>query len=174
LKFFGASFLGRTSAWVRERAGAAVRLEVGPRMRIPQVVLAAGCLLLGLFPGVPLRLIGRALWQSRQGLGEPLAQAAVGGLAGRSGIMGPAGLALLAPLAILAVVAGLFALVAWASRLGQAERRGVIPWFCGYALESEENRYGARNLYREVTRHLGWIGGAAPAGVEDRAGRGGR
>jgi len=179
LKFFGTSFLGRTSAWVRERAGDAGRLEVGFAMRLPQIVLAAGCVALGLVPSLPLRLIGRALFQSRQGLGEPLAEAAVGSLAGRFGIAGPAGLALLVPLALLLAVAGLFALVAWASGLGHAERRGVIPWFCGYALESEENRYGARNLYREVTRHLGWIGGAPPAVAEDRAaagpaGRGGK
>ena len=72
IKFFGVSFLSRTSELVRERA-ARGRLEVPWMMQGPQLALAFCCVLLGVVPSIGFRLIARALEASRGGLGTALA-----------------------------------------------------------------------------------------------------
>jgi NADH:ubiquinone oxidoreductase subunit 5 (subunit L)/multisubunit Na+/H+ antiporter MnhA subunit len=74
VKFFGASFLARTSALVKEKAGRG-RLEVGLMMQIPQVLLALLCLLLGMAPAIAYGLIHRALVASPRGFGQALGDA---------------------------------------------------------------------------------------------------
>ena len=71
VKFFGASFLSRSSALVKEKA-AQNGLEVGTIMQIPQVLLAMICLLLGLVPAIAYGLIHNALLASPHGIGQAL------------------------------------------------------------------------------------------------------
>ncbi len=131
-------------------------------MRLPQIVLAAVCLLVGLAPALAFDLIHRALLQSQQGLGSLLAKQPGATLAGVTGLNALSGAAVFLPLVLLALFVGLFVLAYRLSRLGAAERRTAEPWLCGYAREAEPHRYVAHNLYREVTRHFRWLG-AAPA-----------
>ncbi|MCZ7639441.1 MAG: proton-conducting transporter membrane subunit [Verrucomicrobia bacterium] len=56
IKFFGASFLGRTSTHVAACAAGRDTLEVGWMMRVPQMLLAGACLTLGLLPFLAVRL----------------------------------------------------------------------------------------------------------------------
>jgi hydrogenase-4 component B len=157
LKFFGTSFLARVSHRVTERAAAGHVREPGWPMLAPQVILAALCLLLGLMPQAGYQLIHRALLGSQQGMGIILAKSSPLSVADLTGFLGPGGQAVLSPLVVAAVFGVLLLCAAGISRLGGAVPRVAVPWLCGYVVESEQSRYSARNLYREVTRLLPWV-----------------
>ena len=155
IKFFGASFLSRSSSLVKQRAAAA-KLEVPWLMQVPQIVLAGFCVLLGVVPGIAFLLIGDALRASGGGV---LATAAP--MASWAG-MDVLSSALFLPL-VLTVVLGLTFLLAYAiSKLGRAPRRAAAPWLCGYAAEADCNRYVAHNFYSEIKRYFRWLGGMPP------------
>ncbi len=158
VKFFGVSFLSRTSALVKEQA-AAKPLEVPWMMQIPQVVLAALCILLGVLPAIGFRLIQHALDASRQGYGAAMANAMAVKTGPIAGIGMANSAAVFKPIALAAIMGLLFALAARISKLGRAPRRAAVPWLCGYAREAECNRYVAHNFYGEIKRYFGWLGG---------------
>jgi hydrogenase-4 component B len=165
MKFFGVSFLSRTSARVRSQAGRLGRLEVGWTMQLPQCFLAGLCLLLGMMPIIALVLVRRALNVSRQGFGGPLADhlPLAGGWG--SGLAQSPPAAVFVPLALALVMGLLFLLSRAVAKLGRAPRRAAAPWLCGYAREAECHRYGARHFYGEIKRWFHWLGGApAPGG----------
>jgi formate hydrogenlyase subunit 3/multisubunit Na+/H+ antiporter MnhD subunit len=166
VKFFGASFLSRTSALVKEKAAGGRPLEAGLIMQIPQLLLALLCLLLGIMPAIAYGLILRALAASPHGFGPALGQAlaAPGNVwAGLSGAD-----ARFVPLALLAVLGLAFLAAAFISKLGGAPRRAAAPWLCGYAREAECNRYVAHGFYGEIKRYFRWLGGA-PATRPERS-----
>jgi hydrogenase-4 component B len=171
LKFFGTSFLSRVSRRVAERVNAGQVAEPRWPMLAPQVALAALCVLLGLAPQIGFRLIHRALAGSQQGLGVALAKLPPLGTAGLTGAEGPAGQALLSPLVVAVVFGTLLLLAAGISLAGGALRRTAEPWLCGYVAETDQMRYGARNLYREVARILPWVGRTPFASGGNGAGR---
>lgn len=158
IKFFGASFLSRTSALVAEKARKG-SLEVGWVMGLPQLALAALCVGVGVMPAMAFRLMDLAINASQQGLGAVLAQATpVTGdlLDGMVGWQGGSGFA---PVVFAAVLGLMFALAVGLARAGQAPRRQAAPWLCGYVREAEEHRYVAHNFYAEIKRWFGWLGG---------------
>ena len=176
VKFFGATFLCRTSALVAEKtslrtvvrgevrphAGGAQSgiLEVGWSMQLPQLLLALMCVLLGVVPGLAFAFLQQAIAATPQGLGVALAQAAQPARATVAAVTAPLGTALFVPLALAALL-GVSFLIAYAiSRLGSAPRRAAAPWLCGYAPETEHERYIAHNFYGEIKRHFQWLGGA--------------
>jgi len=161
IKFFGVSFLSRTSATVKTRAENG-RLEVPWMMQVPQVLLAFCCVLLGLVPALGFRLLQHLLAASRNGLGSLLADRTMALHSGWKGVATESSAAF-APLVLAAVLGALFLLAYGFSRLGQAPRRKAVPWLCGYALEADCNRYVAHNFYGEIKRYSGWVGGT-PAG----------
>ncbi len=164
IKFFGASFLSRTSALVaacaRER-----RLEPGWLMQLPQVFLATLCVLLGVLPVIGFRLAQQALSHQRpQGLPALLATAAVGSAPLRGVAM--LGSAHFVPLALAAVFAVMFGAAVVVSRAGGATRRAAAPWLCGYATEADCHRYVAHNFYGELKHYFRWLGGTGPGSPE--------
>ena len=188
MKFFGTTFLCRSSALVgdktslrtvlhgelRSHAGKAQlgSLEVGWSMRLPQVLLALLCVLLGVAPGLAFAFLKRAIAATPWGLGAVLAKTEPirGGVV--AGLAAPQDTALFLPLA-LAMVFGVSFLIAYGiSRLGSAPRRAAVPWLCGYAPEAECHRYVAHNFYGEIKRHFRWLGGMPdrkPVVVKGRA-----
>jgi hydrogenase-4 component B len=159
IKFFGVSFLSRTSTLVTERAARSGQLEVPWMMQVPQVLLASFCVLLGVVPAIAFRLMQQALHASRQGFGTVLSQSAPMMSGPLPGLKESDGAAVFAPLA-LAVVLGLMFLVAYGiSRLGNASRRASVPWLCGYVREQDCHRYVAHNFYGEIKRYFRWLGG---------------
>jgi formate hydrogenlyase subunit 3/multisubunit Na+/H+ antiporter MnhD subunit len=154
IKFFGGIFLSRTSTTVAARAAGHPTLEVGGKMLAAQAVLAAGCVLFGLLPFLPLSLIDRALDASRHGFGSLLADASAVRGYGWSGVIAGDSQSLYAPLAVAATVALMFALARRLARLGCASRRTAAPWLCGYASEAEIHRYRPSGFYSELTRLL--------------------
>lgn len=169
VKFFGASFLSRTSAWVEQRAAGRRSLEVGWMMGLPQLLLAVACIVLGVLPGLGLKLVGAALGSSPGGSGAALAGAWPVEGAAALGVSVFGGRAVLVPVA-LACVLGLGFLVArMVSRLGAARAREAEPWLCGYVAEADCHRYAAKGYYGELMRYFRWMGGTASGAERDVA-----
>jgi formate hydrogenlyase subunit 3/multisubunit Na+/H+ antiporter MnhD subunit len=160
IKFFGVSFLSRTSALVTSQAARRGRLEVGWMMQLPQVVLALLCILLGVMPAIAFYLMQAALDASSQGYGTALAGAAPMQSGLWSGLEKVQATALFAPLALAVVLGLMFLVVRLISKLGRAPRRAAVPWLCGYVREAECHRYVAHNFYGEIKRYFRWLGGA--------------
>jgi hydrogenase-4 component B len=158
MKFFGAAFLSRTSKVVAERA-AQQKLEVPWIMQLPQLALAGLCLAFGLVPTMAYWLIQQTLMRSSEGLASILCDTTPATAGRWDGLTAAGGTALLAPLVVALMLFVLFAIARIISKLGSAERRTADIWLCGYAKEAEVHRYGAHNLYGEVKKYFGWVGG---------------
>ena len=160
IKFFGVSFLSRTSALVTAQAARHGRLEIGWTMQLPQVALALACVLLGVVPAIGFHLVQQALDASGQGYGTVLAKAAPT----QSGLLAGVGLlqsaALFAPLVLALALGLMFLVVRSLSKLGSTSRRAAAPWLCGYVREADCHRYSAHNFYGEIKRYFRWLGGA--------------
>jgi formate hydrogenlyase subunit 3/multisubunit Na+/H+ antiporter MnhD subunit len=164
VKFFGVSFLSRTSALVKARVAANDgRLEVPWMMQLPQVALAFLCVLLGVVPAIGFGLMQHALEASRGGLGTTLANASPMMSGPLQGLAQPGSAALFAPVALAAVLGLIFLIVYGISKLGGAPRRAADPWLCGYVREADCHRYVAHNFYGEIKRYFGWLGGVPHA-----------
>jgi hydrogenase-4 component B len=167
IKFFGVSFLCRSSDLIKRKVAEKGRLEVGFLMKVPQLVLALLCITFGVLPALGLRFLEMALHSSRQGFGETLASTTPLASGGLAGVQHLTQSAMYAPV-ILAVVIALMFLVSYGiSKLGGASRRAAVPWLCGYAQEAECHRYTAHNFYGEIKRYFGWLGGAPRAGTTE-------
>jgi formate hydrogenlyase subunit 3/multisubunit Na+/H+ antiporter MnhD subunit len=160
VKFFGASFLSRTSALVAAEAARRKHLEVPWTMQWPQVALALACVLLGVVPALGFRLLERALEASSQGYGAALAEAASLAAGGWMGVAHFQSAARFAPWVVALALALMFVLVRGISKVGSASRRAAAPWLCGYVREADCHRYSAHNFYLELKRCFRWLGGA--------------
>ena len=166
IKFFGVTFLSRTSSLVADRAQQRWRMEVDWKMCAAQIALAAVCVVFGLMPMLGFGLVRAALNSSRQGLGAVLAEATP--IAGESwaGVGGLTQQSLYVPLMLAMVLGTLFVLARALAKLGGAPRRASGPWLCGYARVGEAHRYRASGWYADVKRWFAWLGGAPRAQVE--------
>jgi hydrogenase-4 component B len=168
IKFYGVIFLSRPSAIVCAMptfsAGTnaeSAQAGFGLPMKLPQIVLAGACIILGLFPDWGIRGVSTLIGHTHQGvLGQIAAafhdhswidaQSAWGMNFSTARIM---------PLATLALLGGLWLFVRWLAGVGGSRPRAVAPWLCGYAQEGDWNRYTARHHFSDITRLLGWLGG---------------
>jgi hydrogenase-4 component B len=160
IKFFGVSFLSRTSTLVKAQMLRTGHLEVGWLMQLPQLALAAACVLLGIMPAIGLRLMQLALDASGQGYGTELAKAAPVQTGLWSGVTQFQSAALFVPLVLVLVLGLMFLVVRSLAKLGHASRRAAAPWLCGYVREADCHRYSAHNFYGEIKRYFRWLGGA--------------
>jgi hydrogenase-4 component B len=167
IKFFGVSFLSRTSARVAAQASGRGRLEVPWLMQLPQVVLAMLCVLLGVVPVLGFRLLESALGASRQGYGTTLAEATTMRASAWLRLENASTTAVFAPLAVGAALGLMFLAARWLSKLGSASRRAAAPWLCGYAREADCHRYSAHHFYGELKHYFRWLGGAPPPHREE-------
>jgi hydrogenase-4 component B len=139
LKYYGSTFQGP------EREGGEDAREVGLAMVLPQGILVMGCLLIGLFPWVPLSVIqGGVAGVIAPGSFEPF-----GGILGSA--LGPdpsSGLARWAPLPIallfLLLTSGIYLGL---QRAGGAKTREVPIWVCGEEEQPGALRYPAGSFY---------------------------
>jgi hypothetical protein len=129
-------------------------------MQLPQLFLAALCILLGVVPAIAYNIMNSALNASRQGFGAVLASAQPMASNPATGLDALGGSALLAPVLLAAVLALVFLITYIISKLGGAVRRTATPWLCGYVLEADCYRYTAHNFYGEIKRYFKWLGGA--------------
>jgi formate hydrogenlyase subunit 3/multisubunit Na+/H+ antiporter MnhD subunit len=159
VKFYGASFLSRTSRLVQEQTARTPSIEVGPLMQVSQALLAVLCLTLGVFPALAGQAMQGVLASSRQGLGGTLAAVFPDASGSVVRLSMPQAQALWTPLVMAVVLALMFGAAYGLARLGGSARRRAPPWLCGYVLETDANRYTAHGFYGEVKRYFGWLGG---------------
>jgi formate hydrogenlyase subunit 3/multisubunit Na+/H+ antiporter MnhD subunit len=155
VKFFGATYLSRSSALVNALSIHRKQLEVGWKMRLPQLTLVAVCLFSGLFPGLMLQFLSRVLQTSRQGLAATLAESLPASIRAYSGPHLPDVGAVYIPWILALVFLFMVMSARWIARLGGASRRASPPWLCGYAVEDERYRYHAGHLFNDLNRCLG-------------------
>jgi len=159
IKFFGVAFLSRQSTVVKQQAAKQGNLEVGMSQQLPQLIMAALCIVIGLVPGAVYQVLGQVLNTSRQGIAGKLADAS-GMTAGVStGLSAIGGVGLYVPVVIAIVMAIAFAFVYTFSKQGGSTRKSGDAWLCGYAREEDCYRYSASNFYGEIKRCFGWLGG---------------
>jgi len=137
LKVLGAVFLGRAD----ENLGIK---EVPISMVVPQVVLAALCVLLGIFPQPVLRVVGHAI----EGVtATPVAAVDASRMWGGIFLTDGLPVAFWSPLAILATLAVLALLSYGIQRVGGARTRSVPVWYCGEEHAPAAVRYPASSFY---------------------------
>jgi formate hydrogenlyase subunit 3/multisubunit Na+/H+ antiporter MnhD subunit len=158
IKFFGAAFLSRRSKLVNEQAATQGTLEVGFTQQLPQLILAALCVAIGLAPGVAFRVLGQVLNGSRQGFADRLADSGAMRAGAVSGLNLAQGTALYVPLVIAVMLAIAFLIARTFSKLGGSVRRTGDVWLCGYVREADCYRYNASNFYGEIHRYFNWLG----------------
>jgi len=136
-KAFGAVFLGEP----RNGAEHAAR-EAGPLMRWPMGILAAVCVLVGLFPGVVVEALSPLLRQV-SGLSpadfSPIKETMTGTLEVVSRIA----------FVFLAGVLGLWGFAAWRARRGAVAKS--VTWDCGFAAPSPRMQYSASSFAQPFT-----------------------
>lgn len=127
VKAFGITFLARP------RTQAAAEAHEAPlTMLIPQAVLAAGCIGLGLFPGRVLRAVSGVL-TTLPGLNAPLDLAGAGG-----GMMiGHDAFDHVVPLLVLTALLGALLFAATLTARRATARRRVPTWACGGSLTAQ-------------------------------------
>ena len=147
VKFFSSSFGGTMGKALEARLRPG--FEVPLSMRFSQNVLALLCLLLGVFPWVPLRFILSSLSGSVYGTALPQSLHALGGSWLGVNLMVGGAESSGAWLPIVGVVVlGICLLLAFAvSRSGKAGTRTVPIWTCGEVYEPDEVRYRAGSFY---------------------------
>ena len=137
LKVLGSVFLGRTD----ESLGVK---EVPISMIVPQVVLAALCVLLGIFPQLVLRFVGHAI----EGVtAMPVAGVNASRMWGGLSLIDGSPVAFWSPLAILTVLAVLALLSYAIQRAGGSRTRSVPVWYCGEEHAAATVRYPASSFY---------------------------
>jgi hydrogenase-4 component B len=140
-KVFGVVFLGEPRS-----QHVATAHDPGLAMRLPMVLLAAGCVLLGLVPALLVGRLGGAL-ASLTRLPAVAIEPALG--------------AAVAPLARLTVAAAVLlalaaALALWRrARLVRRPAAEVVTWDCGYARPTARMQYTASSFARPVTLLFG-------------------
>lgn len=146
IKFFSAPFGGAMSKKLEMslRPG----LDVPLSMRISQNIFALLCLLLGLFPWVPLQIIHRGLTGSEYGATLPqLADIFGSSVLGLAPIIGGMQSGAWFPITGLLVFAGCLCFAFLLFKAGRAQRRAVPLWNCGETYETDEVRYRAGSFY---------------------------
>ena len=118
--------------------------EVPPSMVVPQLILAALCVVLGVFPQLPLQYAGLAVQRL---LGTPDPGSIGGGWSGAYVSSGGVLVAFWSPVAMLIAIAAV-ALIAFAiQRAGGAAVKQVPVWYCGEEHPAHVVRYAASSLY---------------------------
>ncbi len=137
LKVLGAVFLGRADEKLTAE-------EVPVSMIVPQVVLAGFCILLGVFPQLPLRLIGRAVG-SIGGIRE--SAVAADNLWGGVSLIDGTAVGVWWPVVMIGGLALLALLAYGIQRAAGAGRRVVPVWTCGEEHAAAAVRYPASSFY---------------------------
>ena len=158
MKFYGISFLSRESKVVMEKAKEKGKLEPGITMLFPQILLALGCILLGIFPYLAYLFFGRAFKIGTIGITSLLPKMSMNLKGLYSGLVLGNSTALFRPLVLVGIFSLLFVLAFIISRLGSSPYKKGESWLCGYGTEADIYRYRAHDLYAELKTYFRWVG----------------
>ncbi|TJZ74208.1 proton-conducting transporter transmembrane domain-containing protein [Chitiniphilus eburneus] len=160
VKFYGMTFTSVGVEWNEKND----IHEVSASMLAPKLLLAAVCLVQGLFPFLFVQLFGRVLATSESAmtrvLGTPeMLSSLAQSYAGVTFRLGDSPVAFSLPLVMIAmlVVALLFAL--WLRKAGGAEERTAPVWLCGYQTLNSANRYLSSHIFDAFKKFTKWTGG---------------
>jgi hydrogenase-4 component B len=141
--------------------------EVPAGMAVPQLVLAGLCVLLGVWPQLPLRFLHHAV-SGVASVPLPPFESLLGGPWATAVVLDGRTVAFLAPLVILPALVVAVGIAYALQRAGGAKVRLVPVWHCGEEHTAAEVRYRASSFYRPFRRAfaglyptLGW----APPGL---------
>lgn len=147
IKFFSTSFGGAIS----KKLEASLRpgKDVPYSMRLPQNILALLCLVLGLFPWIPLMLGSVSLTGSVYGtVLNQLPTIFGNSVYGLTPVLnGGVNSGVWLPITGTFIFIGCLALAFIISRIGKPQRRTVPLWNCGEVYEPDEVRYRAESYY---------------------------
>lgn len=155
LKYMGTAYLGiLPKKYSAEPKGQPFSMEV------IQVLLALGCILLGLFPGLPVQVFYNVIASSGSTSLIPQAGQVMGSLAwGGSTAVQLNGnfVSAYMPLIILtALLIGI--LISWGlSRVYRVPVQPTEVWNCGEKVENELVRYRASSFYASFTAHIAFL-----------------
>ncbi len=146
LKYFSTAFGGTMSKKMQARIRGGY--DVPLSMRVAQYLPAIACVLLGLFPWVPLSIIAPALASSELGTSLPTLATLFGNSHyGLAPVLNGVQSGVWFPLTGFLVLSGCLLGALIISRLGRAETRTVPVWGGGEVYEADETRYRAGSFY---------------------------
>jgi len=141
VKVVGVVFLGTP------RSAAATAAHESPLpMLVPMAVLATGCALLGVAPGLVAPALERAaaVWAGAPLAGQSLAELA------------PLGWVSAGALALVALAGVLLAVVLPVCRRGRVRQPALPTWDCGFAASSPRLQYTASSFAELITSRFAW------------------
>lgn len=169
VKFFGMTFTAAGAEW---NVHGEVR-EVPGSLLAPKILLAAVCLVQGLFPALFLKLIAAALRASpgfALGSGAPPDQVLDATAAGVRLVAVPGGLVRAAAMPLL--LGGLLALGFLAAgrlrKAGRGGETGAPAWLGGYQGLGPATRYVDSSMFAAFRKFFRWTGGAPKRGDAGR------
>jgi len=153
LKFFSSAFGGEMDKTLAKSLPPGV--DVPFSMQLPQIILALSCLLFGLFPWIPIKMIYPSLIGSVYGTGFPTLTDTFGNsILGLTPHLAGTIIGAWLPILGLFLLTGCFLLAYWISRIGKPVKRAVPLWTCGEIYETEEVRLRAENYYVPLVSHF--------------------
>jgi formate hydrogenlyase subunit 3/multisubunit Na+/H+ antiporter MnhD subunit len=176
VKFFGMAYTASGSEWTVAKA---VR-EVPGLMLAPKLVLAALCVVQGLFPFLFFGLITSAVGHSPGFLlGDAFAPERLGAVFSASlfgirlrDLFGTGLNAATAPLVVLGLLTIALLAALFLRRSGGSRERTVPTWLCGYQELNAKNRYVDRGMFAAFKNFFRWTGGrTAPRAGRKQGGR---
>lgn len=156
LKYIGTAYLGvLPKKFSNEPKGQPFSMEV------IQVILALGCILLGLLPGLPVSMFYNVISSSAAANTLPQAGQVAGSLAWGSGTVVQINSSLFASgytpyIVLTALLIGI--VISWGiSRVYRVPVRPVEVWNCGESVETDLVRYRAASFYTSFTGQLAFL-----------------
>ncbi|MCK4965395.1 hypothetical protein KAS50_00105, partial [bacterium] len=144
LKFFGASFFGKLSRSVEKLA----KKDVPGLMIVPGVIYALMCILLGVFPRIPAKILHSAVGDIFGTNTVPDFVSIYGGsLFGIDMSFGNGVFASWNPVIILIGFVVVITISYIFYKSGRAPERSIETWYCGEEHTDEEVRYQAHSFY---------------------------
>ena len=143
-KFFGASFFGK----MHKDAEKLEKNDVPKFMYIPQLVLGGLCIIIGLFPMLPIKVIYSAVTDIFSTGIIPSINSLYGdSLIGINTNFGSGIFGSWNPIVILAALIITTLISYYFYKSGKVKERIVESWYCGEVHTDEEVRYSAHNFY---------------------------
>lgn len=164
VKFFGMTFTSSGIEW----SGAKQVKEVPGMMLLPKLILAALCIIQGLFPYFYFQTFILIFKNSRDSiihalfnnvsLNNSIFSSGMGVTVSLPGSQ--VGIAAVAvPLVLVALFTVLFLLAYLLKKSGGSQERTANVWLCGYQELNNSNRYKSQGMYAAFKNFMKWTGG---------------
>lgn len=149
IKFMATSFFGELPVHLQSKK----ETDVPASMQVPQIILAILCILFGLFPAIPLKILYLAAGSSQTGIHVPAFESLFGETSlGLIANLGEGIGGLWNPVILFIAFAICFVIVYVLSKSGGAATRRSEVWYCGEAHKPAEVHFSADSLFAPFKR----------------------